>query len=308
MPATVLAERVGWTGSPSWFRENVARLRPEQRRPDPADRLVWAPGDAAQCDLWFPPKRIPLEDGTTALLPVLVMVAGVLAVHLRRDGADAPDPGSVVGDVVADRGVRAGATPVVVGQRVWDRPTRPARRGCRRVLRDVGHPGPSAQAARPGVKGHGRAAQRVLRDVVHARPQFRLAGRLQRPVRATGSTGRISVWCARSRPARSIWSTPTGPRCWRCRRSHRGRLVEPDPAGPRLLRARRLQRLLRRPDSDRPASQRDRRPATGPRASRRRHRRRPCPGVGPPHDRHRPCPRRRRPAAARTVRRPANTR
>ena len=40
MPATVLAERVGWSGSPSWFRENVARLRPEQRRPDPADRLV----------------------------------------------------------------------------------------------------------------------------------------------------------------------------------------------------------------------------------------------------------------------------
>jgi transposase len=74
MPATVLAERVGWTGSPSWFRENVARLRPEQRRPDPADRLVWAPGDAAQCDLWFPPRRIPLEDGTAALLPVLVMV------------------------------------------------------------------------------------------------------------------------------------------------------------------------------------------------------------------------------------------
>ena len=75
MPATVLAERVGWSGSPSWFRENVARLRPEQRRPDPADRLVWAPGDATQCDLWFPPKRIPLEDGTTAVLPVLVMVA-----------------------------------------------------------------------------------------------------------------------------------------------------------------------------------------------------------------------------------------
>lgn len=38
MPATVLAERVDWSGSISWFRENVARLRPEQRRPDPADR------------------------------------------------------------------------------------------------------------------------------------------------------------------------------------------------------------------------------------------------------------------------------
>jgi transposase len=74
MPATVFAERVGWSGSPSWFRENVARLRPEQRRPDPADRLVWSPGDAAQCELWFPPKRIPLEDGAAVLLPVLVMV------------------------------------------------------------------------------------------------------------------------------------------------------------------------------------------------------------------------------------------
>jgi hypothetical protein len=61
----VLAERLGWTGSPSWFRENVARSRPEQRRPDPADRLSWAAGDAAQDDLWFPSKRIPLDDGRT---------------------------------------------------------------------------------------------------------------------------------------------------------------------------------------------------------------------------------------------------
>ena len=45
------------------WAENVARVRPEQRRPDPADRLSWAAGDAAQNDLWFPPKRIPLEDG-----------------------------------------------------------------------------------------------------------------------------------------------------------------------------------------------------------------------------------------------------
>src|SRR5262252_11215076 len=75
MPATVLAERVGWDGSISWFRENVTRLRPQYRRPDPADRLTWAPGDAAQCDLWFPPGRIPLEDGRTALLPVLVITA-----------------------------------------------------------------------------------------------------------------------------------------------------------------------------------------------------------------------------------------
>ena len=66
MPATVIAERVGWSGSITWFRDNVRRLRPEHRRPDPADRLVWAPGDAAQCDLWFPPKKIPKENGTSA--------------------------------------------------------------------------------------------------------------------------------------------------------------------------------------------------------------------------------------------------
>ncbi len=75
MPATVLAERVGWTGSIRWFSDNVRRLRPEHCRVDPADRITWTAGDAAQCDLWFPPRKIPLEDGTTKLLPVLVITA-----------------------------------------------------------------------------------------------------------------------------------------------------------------------------------------------------------------------------------------
>ena len=75
MPATVIAERVGWTGSITWFRDNVRRLRPEHRPVDPADRLTWLPGDAAQCDLWFPPKKVPLEDGTRTLLPVMVITA-----------------------------------------------------------------------------------------------------------------------------------------------------------------------------------------------------------------------------------------
>ena len=84
MPATVIAERVGWTGSSSWFRDNVARLRPEHRRVDPADRLSWAAGDATQCDLWFPPRKIPLENGTSALLPVLVMTAAYSRFVLGR--------------------------------------------------------------------------------------------------------------------------------------------------------------------------------------------------------------------------------
>ncbi len=75
MPATVIAERVGWTGSITWFRDNVRRLRPEHRPVDPSDRLIWLPGDAAQCDLWFPPRKIPLEDGSKTLLPVMVITA-----------------------------------------------------------------------------------------------------------------------------------------------------------------------------------------------------------------------------------------
>ena len=74
MPATVLAERVGWTGSGSWFRKQVASLRPEYAPKDPADRLSYRPGDQAQCDLWFPPARIPVGAGQSGLLPVLVVV------------------------------------------------------------------------------------------------------------------------------------------------------------------------------------------------------------------------------------------
>jgi len=73
MPATVLAERVGWSGSPSWFRKQVAELRPVFASKDPADRLSYEPGDQAQSDLWFPAKPIPVSR-SSLILPVLVMV------------------------------------------------------------------------------------------------------------------------------------------------------------------------------------------------------------------------------------------
>jgi hypothetical protein len=75
MPATVIAERTGWTGSPSWFRKRVAVLRPEFAPRDPADRLEHRPGDQGQCDLWFPPARVPLGAGQVGSPPVLVIVA-----------------------------------------------------------------------------------------------------------------------------------------------------------------------------------------------------------------------------------------
>ncbi|MGA8044702.1 MAG: IS21 family transposase [Dermatophilaceae bacterium] len=84
MPATVLAERVGWAGSIRWFRDNVNRVRADHRPIDPADRLTWEAGDAAQWDLWFPPRKILLEDGTRALLPVLVMTCAFSRFMLAR--------------------------------------------------------------------------------------------------------------------------------------------------------------------------------------------------------------------------------
>ncbi|MDI3331912.1 MAG: IS21 family transposase [Micrococcus sp.] len=74
MPATVLAERVGWEGSITWFRENLRPLRAQYAPVDPADRLSYRPGDQVQCDLWFPPARIPLGAGRDGSPPVLVMV------------------------------------------------------------------------------------------------------------------------------------------------------------------------------------------------------------------------------------------
>lgn len=94
LPGTVLAQRVGWSGSITWFREQVRPLRAQYRRPDPADRLEHAPGEVVQCDLWFPPARIPTGvGGRSAVFPVLVMVAAharfILAVMLpSRTTAD----------------------------------------------------------------------------------------------------------------------------------------------------------------------------------------------------------------------------
>lgn len=55
MPATVIAERVGWQHSMTILKERVRELRPLFVGVDPTDRVVYEPGQVAQCDLWFPP-------------------------------------------------------------------------------------------------------------------------------------------------------------------------------------------------------------------------------------------------------------
>ena len=80
MPATVIAERIGWERSITVLREKVAGLRPLYRPADPVSRTSYEPGERVQDDFWFPPAEIPLGHGRVAtgreVPPVLVMASG----------------------------------------------------------------------------------------------------------------------------------------------------------------------------------------------------------------------------------------
>jgi transposase len=79
MPATVIAERVGWQRSIRVLSGRVAELRPAYLPPDPASRTAYAAGEIAQCDFWFPDITLPVGFGqarTAKQLPVLTMVTG----------------------------------------------------------------------------------------------------------------------------------------------------------------------------------------------------------------------------------------
>ena len=80
MPATVVAERIGWERSITVLRERVAELRPVYLPQDPAGRTEYEPGHRAQNDFWFPPAEIPVGPGTVVsgkdAPPVLVMASG----------------------------------------------------------------------------------------------------------------------------------------------------------------------------------------------------------------------------------------
>jgi transposase len=76
MPATVIAERVGWGHGITILKDRVRELRPLYLPPDPSGRTQYLAGALAQCDLWFPPVDIPLGCGQFGRPPVLVMVTG----------------------------------------------------------------------------------------------------------------------------------------------------------------------------------------------------------------------------------------
>jgi transposase len=79
MPASVIAERIGWTRGKTVFADRVRELRPVYAPPDPASRTGYPAGEIAQHDLWFPDIELPVGFGQTRTakqLPVLTMVSG----------------------------------------------------------------------------------------------------------------------------------------------------------------------------------------------------------------------------------------
>jgi transposase len=79
MPATVIAERIGWRHSIRLLSGRVARLRPLYLPADPSDRTTYLAGEIAQQDFWFPPIELPVGFGQTRAakqLPVLTMITG----------------------------------------------------------------------------------------------------------------------------------------------------------------------------------------------------------------------------------------
>src|SRR5919198_1154343 len=60
MPATVIAERIGWTRSIRVLRGRVAELRPAYLPRARAGPTSYVRGEIARCVLWFPPIRMPV--------------------------------------------------------------------------------------------------------------------------------------------------------------------------------------------------------------------------------------------------------
>lgn len=116
MPATVIAERIGWEHSITILKDRLRQIRPEYAGVDPADRIVHEPGAAAQMDLWFPEPRIPVGFGQAAMLPVLVMT-----LTFSKFLAAVMLPSRQAGDLLAGMWQLISEVGAVSKTLVWDR-------------------------------------------------------------------------------------------------------------------------------------------------------------------------------------------
>ena len=200
MPATVIAERIGWPYSIRTLSGRVAELRPVYLPPDPAGRTVYVAGEIAQCDFWFPDIELPVGFGqsrTAKQLPVLTMVTGYCPVRLRGAGAR---PGRrrtcIAGWWQLHR--QLGAVPRVL---VWDgegavgrwRARQPElTTACQAFRGTLAAKVLICKPADPEAKGMVERLHDYLETLVPARPRLRLPGRLQHSACRRGWTGRTS--------------------------------------------------------------------------------------------------------------------
>jgi len=196
MPATVIAQRVGWTRGMTVFKERVRELRPAYLPPDPTGRTAYVAGEIAQCDLWFPPIGLPVGFGQVrkpTQLPVLTMVTGysrwlsAILIPTRR----AEDLFSGWWRLIQ----ALGAVPRTL---VWDGEGAIGRwRGgkteltqdCQAFRGVLGTKVLVVEARPAGAQGHHRTDPRLPGAVVPARPGLHRPGRLQCPAAGVAEPG-----------------------------------------------------------------------------------------------------------------------
>ncbi len=81
MPATVIAERIGWERGMTILNERVRELRPLFVPPDPVQRTSYRPGELIQWDLWQPDVEIPVGHGQSFKGWVVSGVSGFSRLH-----------------------------------------------------------------------------------------------------------------------------------------------------------------------------------------------------------------------------------
>jgi hypothetical protein len=76
MPATVIVGRIGWDYSITTLNDRIRQIRPGYAGVDPADRIIYRPGEIVHCGSSFPDPHIPVGHGQNLIPAVLAMTLG----------------------------------------------------------------------------------------------------------------------------------------------------------------------------------------------------------------------------------------
>jgi len=189
MPATVIAQRIGWTHSLTTLKDRLRQIRPEYVGIDPVDRVVYQPGEIAQCDLWFPETPVPVAAGQQRILPGAGDDVGVLPVPDRDDAALAPRRGPALGHAGLISGLGR-----VTKTLVWDARRRSVAPGSSR-LRRRRSPARSPRRSswpRPGIRSSKAWSSATTGS---SRPRSCRGRRFASPADFNDQWIRRSAWC-----------------------------------------------------------------------------------------------------------------